>query len=212
MDEDVRPGRMPRRWVAWATAGLLAAGAVTAGAMARQNDGDEDQIVAAAGTVEGGVEVPTTVTTVFTPPLPPPPTTALPATTTTAKATTTTKAPATTTTTKAATATTVRPTTTVTVAGITLTVVNEYPRPVELTVNGVVWTLAPGQSAGPTAVPRFDHGNDIIGIKVLPFAGCGDGDADGYFATPGSYRLAVVNGLSICEGGVPGPTVRVTRT
>ena len=221
MDEDLRAPIRVTRWLAWAVAGLLAVGVVSVGVVDGRDDGSDQRVVTAAGESAGGVDVSTTVTTFVPPPelpvIPPPPD---PTTTTTAvkPATTTTKRPATTTTTAkapATTATTVaaNPTTTVTVqAGVTLTVVNQYPGGVILTVNGTTFNLAAGQTVGPVNIVRYSHGNDIVELKLAADPSCGSGDADGYFPTPGSYRMTVVAGPSpVCQGGVVGPSVTTTK-
>ena len=96
------------------------------------------------------------------------------------------------------------------VFSVTVNVVNEYPQAVNITVNGKAFMLAPGQQSGPVTIVRYDHGNDIVEVSPVQDPSCGMGDADGYFPKPGSYRLAVVAGLGICQSGVPGPAVRVT--
>jgi hypothetical protein len=94
--------------------------------------------------------------------------------------------------------------------GVTVNIVNEYPGAVTIQVNGRPFTLAPGQQTGPVVLPRYDHGNDTVTLATVQDPGCGMGDADGYFANGSSFRMAVVAGPSVCQGGVPGPSIRVT--
>lgn len=208
VDDGLREPIKATRLLAWVVAALMVAGIVSAGVVSGRDDGAGGRVVAAAGVDAGGVEVPTTeavTTTTSTVPPPvtvPPTTTTLPPTTTTVKRTTTvpptTKPPATTSTTTAA------------VPGVIVTVVNEYGRAVVLTLNGRTFNLAPGQQVGPVAIPRYAHGNDIVEIKVVDEPGCGNGDADGYFAKLGSFRVAVVSGYGVCQSGLTGPTINVT--
>lgn len=211
MDDGTPQKVATTRLVAWGVAGMLVAGLVSAGVVTGRDD-RSGRVVSAAGVDADGVEVPTTeaVTTTTTTAFPvtvPSTTTTFPSTTTTVKRTTTvpptTKAPAPTTTRAPATTTTVVP-------GVTVTVVNQYGRAVVLTLNGRTFNLAPGQQVGPVAIPRYDHGNDIVEIKVVDEPGCGNGDADGYFAKLGSFRVAVVSGYGVCQSGLTGPTINVT--
>ena len=217
MDEEIRATQSPARWLGWVTAGLLVSGLVSVGTVSDRNQAAEQRIVTAAGTGADGVDLPTTAVPTTLPPLPTlPPTTALATTTTVARSTTvppTTQAPRTTTTTSPvrATTTTVPTTVTTVAAGTMLKVVNEHPFAVILTVNGRVFQLAPGEQAGPVQITRYDHGNDIVEAKLVQEPTCGMGDADGYFATPGSYRMAVVASPGLCQPGMPGPNVKVTR-
>jgi hypothetical protein len=119
-----------------------------------------------------------------------PPTTTAPRPTTT-----TTKAPATTTT---------KP------AGVRLTVVNQHPSAVKVTVNGRTFTLAPGEAAGPVSVTTPAHGNDVVEVALVQEPSCGTGDADRYFPKPGGYTMTVVAGPGLCQPGMPGPMVKVT--
>ena len=216
MDEEVREPFWPARLLAWVTAGLLVAGGVSAGTVsARNNDAADERIVTAAGENASGIEVPTTVTDIPSttmlappPPLPTPTTTtaaSVPATTapptTQPPRPTTTKAPA-----PATTATTVAPAP----AGTTLTLVNEHPFAVIVTVNGKTLQVAPGQQAGPVAVSRSASGNDVVEVKLAQEPTCGTGDADRYFPAPGSYRMTISASPGLCQPGMPGPTVKVT--
>ena len=219
MDEEVQATRTPARWLAWATAVLLLLGVGAAGAVSGDGDQADQRIVTAAGSATGGVEPPTTTVVVPTEPPPPaPPTTAQSTTTTVATVATVAKAATTvlpttqpslsTTTTKAPGARVV--TTTTTVAGATnLTIVNEHPLAVVVTVNGRTFQLAPGAQAGPVAIPRYDHGNDVVEVKLVQEPTCGTGDADRYFPAPGSYRMAIVASPGRCQPGVPSPAVKV---
>jgi hypothetical protein len=189
------------RLLGWLTAGLLVAGAVSAGAVSGDTTA-EDRVVAAAGAGVAGVDAPTTTTELL---LPPTTATAVPASTTTAPAPTTTAAPRpTTTTTKA-------PATTTTKAnGVRLTIVNQHPAAVKVTVNGRTFTLAPGEKTGPAAVTRAANGNDIVEVALVQTPSCGTGDADSYFPKPGDYTMTVVAGPGLCQPGLPGPVVKVT--
>ena len=120
MDEDLRAPIRVTRWLAWAVAGLLAAGVVSVGVVNTREDGSDRRVVTAAGETASGVDVSTTVTTFVPPP--------------------------------------------------------ELP------------------------------------VIPPPDPSCGSGDADGYFPTPGSYRMTVVAGPSpVCQGGVLGPSVQTTH-
>ena len=223
--DDERPEPLHKaRLVAWMTAGTLAAGMVSVGTVNTANQAEERRVVA-AGRPADGVELPVPLGQVgppVTPPLFLPPPAADPAPTTTAAPRPTTTAPATTqpprsTTTKPAPTATTAPTTVTTppttaahATSATVNVVNEHPQAVTVKVNGQTFTLGAGQQSGAVAVARPDHGNDTVEVGLVADPSCGTGDADGYFAKGGSYRLAVVAGRSVCQGGVAGPDVRIT--
>ena len=206
MDEELNQPIRATRLLAWATAGLLAFGAVSAGVVAGRDEGTGGRVVSAAGGELGGVDAPTTTTEVLPPPTTAtsiiastttalPPATTTPPTTAPRPTTTTTKAPATTTT-KA--------------AGVSLTVVNQHPSAVKLTVNGRTFTLAPGEHSGPVAITRAANGNDVVEVFLVQEPSCGSGDADSYFPRPGNYTMTVVAGPGLCQPGMPGPGVKVT--
>lgn len=207
MDEDVREPVRPTRWLAWAVAGLLAVGVVSVGTVSAGNgEAAEQRIVTAAGENVSGVDVPTTTATVVQPTTTEPPSTTTTAfdvkpTTTQPPRTTTTRAPApsTTTTTKA-----------LAPAGTTLTVVNEHPFAVAVTVNGKTVQVASGQQSPPTAITRSASGNDVVEVTLVQQPSCGTGDADRYFPSPGAYRMTVSASPGLCQPGMPGPTVSVT--
>ena len=224
MDEEVREPRKKTRVVGWLTAGLLVAGVVSFGTGNAQNEAEDGRVVA-AGQDANGVELPTTAGD-FVPPRPPmsvapPPTTVAAPTTTPAPKPTQTAPPTTqparpTTTKPAAPATTAGTTATSTpapqAAGVTVNVVNQHPQAVNITVNGKAFTLAPAQQSGPVAIVRLAHGNDIVEASLVQDPSCGTGDADSYFPEAGRYRLTIVAGRSVCQGGVAGPDVRVHST
>jgi hypothetical protein len=209
VDEELHGPVNATRLLAWLTAGLLVAGAVSAGAVSRDNTAQDRRIVTAAGADLTGVDAPTT-TAAFVPPpttaapavspttsAPPPATTAVPPTTKASRpTTTTTKAPATTTT---------------TATGVRLTVVNQHPSAVKVTVNGRIFTLAPGDQAGPVVISMAADGNDVVEVTLVQAPSCGTGDADSYFPKPGNYTMTVVAGPGLCQPGMPGPVVKVTR-
>ena len=211
MDEAKQePVKVPRL-LAWLTAGLLVAGAVSAGAVRASNEDADRRIVSAAGAGLAGVDAATT-TTEFVPP----PTTAavVPPTTTTPAPTTTAPAPTTTTTTKVprpTTSTTSAPAPTTTKAtGVQLTVVNQHTFAVKVTVNGRVFTLAPGDKRGPVLITSAPRDSDVVEVVLVQEPSCGTGDADSYFPKPGSYTMTVVASQGLCQPGMPGPTVKVT--
>jgi hypothetical protein len=93
---------------------------------------------------------------------------------------------------------------------VRLTVVNQHPSAVKLTVNGRTFTLGPGERAGPVAITMAANGNDIVEVALVQEPSCGSGDADSYFPKPGSYTMTVVAGPGLCQPGMPGPSVKVT--
>ena len=211
MDEDLREPVRPARWLAWAVAGLLTAGAVSAGTVSGANDAADQRIVTAAGADAFGVEVPTTVSEPE--PVPTVPLVSSTTTTTEAPRPTTTTPPTTrpprTTTTKPPASAATTPTTAAP-KGTTLTVVNEHPLAVVVTVNGKTFEVAPGQRVGPAAITRSASGNDVVEVALLEERTCGTGDADRYFATPGSYLMTITPSPGLCQPGMPGPMVKVT--
>jgi hypothetical protein len=214
VDEELREPVRPARWLAWAVAGLLTAGVVSAGTVSDANDAADQRIVTAAGGRTGGVELPPVVADpgpATTAPAPPPPTTTTAApepTTTTVPPTT--QAPRTTTTRTPAPATTTPTTPAPAPAGTTLTVVNEHPFAVSVTVNGKSFQVASGQQVGPAAITRSPSGNDVVEVTLVQEPTCGTGDADRYFPAAGSYRMTITASPGLCQPGMPGPTVKVT--
>lgn len=205
MDDGLHEPVKMTRLLGWLTAGLLVAGAVSAGAVGANNDAADRRVVTAAGAGLDGVDAPTTTTEPV-----PPPTTAPVVSTTTAPAPTTTAAPPTT----APRPTTTKPkapaTTTTKAAGVSLTVVNQHPFAVKLTVNGRAFTLAPGQQSGPVAITMAAGGNDVVEVTLVQEPSCGTGDAGGYFPKPGNYTLTVTASPGLCQPGMPGPVIKVT--
>ncbi|HUR22605.1 MAG TPA: hypothetical protein VMZ73_01915 [Acidimicrobiales bacterium] len=210
MDEGLQEPVKATRLLAWLTAGLLIAGGVSAGAVRASNDGADRRIVSAAGGGVAGVDAPTTTTAEVV--LPPTTAAPVPASTTTAPApTTTTRAVPPTTGPRPTTTTTKAPATTTTkAAGVRLTVVNQHPSAVKLTVNGRSFTLAAGEQSGPVAVTRAANGNDVVEVSLVQEPSCGTGDADTYFPKPGDYTMTVGAGPGLCQPGMPGPVVKVT--
>lgn len=214
MDEDRHEPLKTTRLLAWLAAGLLAAGVVTVGLATDRNEAENGRVVAAGQSADAFAPLPPAAE-------PPPPTVAAPTTIAASKPTPTappTTQPTRTTTTKPA--VTLTSTTTAVasapsapagpVFSVTVNVVNEHPQAMHIRVNGKTFTLSPGQQSGPVMIVRYDHGNDIVEASTVQEPTCGMGDADGYFPTPGSYRLAVVAGRGLCPNGVPGPLVTVT--
>jgi hypothetical protein len=223
VDEELRKGPSSTRWLAWAIAGLLVAGAVSTGTVSAA-DGDADRRVVAAGGSSAGVDLPTTLAPLPTAPAsppdtqppppstttPPPPVTTAPPTTrrpTTTQAPTTTRAPS--------------PSTTATTAAsgagrATVTVVNQFAQAVVVTLNGRVFELAPGQQVGPFEMDLVPNGNDSVGVRMVAVPTCGIGDAGGIFGGPGRYRVSIVTGPgSGCHADpaqpIPSPIFVVTR-
>lgn len=208
MDEGLHEPVKATRLLAWLTAGLLVAGAVSAGAVSANNDASDRRIVTASGAGLGVVEAPTTTAEPV-----PLPTTAAPvvSSTTTAAAPTTTAAPPTTNAPRPTTTTTKAPTTTTTkAAGARLTVVNQHPFAVKVSVNGRTFTLAPGEQSAPAATTTAAHGNDIVEVTLVQEPSCGVGDADRYFPKPGSYTMTITASPGLCQPGMPGPVIKVT--
>ncbi|HEX2048128.1 MAG TPA: hypothetical protein VHF27_10205 [Acidimicrobiales bacterium] len=207
MDEDVREPVRRTRWLGWTVAALLTVGVVSAGTVSGGAGARDQRIVTAAGEDVSGVEVPTTTVTAVQAP-----TTEAPSTTTTeAPRPTTTQPPRTTTTKAPAPSTATTPTTRVSApAGTTLTVVNEHPLAVAVTVNGKTFQVAPGQQSAPTAITRSASGNDVVEVTLVQQPSCGTGDADRYFPAVGSYRMTISAGPGLCQPGMPGPAVKVT--
>lgn len=201
MDKDLHEPVKATRLLGWLTAGLLVAGAVSAGAVGANNDAADRRVVTAAGAGLAGVDAPTTTTELVPPPTTAAPVVALP---TTAPAPTTTAPRPTTTTTKAPATTTTK------AAGVRLTVVNQHPSAVKLTVNGRTFTLAPGQQSGPVSITMAASGNDVVEVALVQEPSCGTGDADRYFPKPGGYTLTVTASPGLCQPGMPGPVITVT--
>lgn len=219
IDEDAQEPGHTRRWLAWATAGLLVAGVVSAGTADSRGRSADERVVTAAGNTVDGIGLPASVTEPVAPPRPPAtlpaPTTLAP--TTVPKPPVTVRAPVATTapptTQKVRTPTSVAattPTTAVSAAGrATVTVSNEAGHAFVVTVNGRAFQLAPGQSSGPVRIDPSPNGNDTVEVSAVADPSCGTGDADNYFDAGRSYRLTVVAGPGMCRT-MPGPQLKVT--
>ncbi len=206
MDDGLREPAKVTRLLGWLTASLLVAGAVSAGAVGANSDAADRRVVTAAGAGLAGVDAPTTTTELV-----PPPTTAAPVVSTTAAvAPTTTAAPPTTAPRPTTTTTKAPAPTTTKAAGVSLTVVNQHPFAVKLTVNGRSFTLAPGQQSGPVAITMAAGGNDVVEVTLVQEPSCGTGDAGGYFPKPGNYTMIVTASPGLCQPGMPGPVIKVT--
>ena len=184
----------------------LALGVAVIGVSAACSAGGS-QVVTAQG-APAAAEV-TTATTVPAGPssttTEPPPSTTGPPTTTVAAPPTTVAAPPTTTTTRVV----PKPTTTTTfpAGAVRLTLKNEFPHPVDLTVNGVAYHLRLGEVRGPVPVQPQADLNDTYSV-VVTGTNCGLGDAGPHFqGGPGSavtLRVIVFPGTA-CDvaAGIP---------
>ena len=224
MDDGTQAPVKVTRWLGWAVAGLLVAGAVSVGAVNQGNEDHDQRVVAAAGQGGIGVELPTTSTPPPTAPpsppvIPPPPSTsstvAVRPPVSTAAPTTQPPRATTPTTRPSVTATTVTPATTATTTAggrAKVTIANEHTtHAFVITVNGHTFSLAPGQQAGPVDMALYPHGNDIIEATSVADPTCGMGDADNYFDAGGTYRLAIVVSPGTCgKSAMPGPQIKVT--
>lgn len=199
------------RWLAWAAACLLVAALVSAGVIGFGNGSPDGAVVSAAGGTASTVGVPSTVT------VPPPASSTAPAAPTSTIRTTTTlpraaaevlraigttappttqpPAPPTTgTPVTPTTATTVRPSTTTTSTTppqATVRVVNQFDRPLEVTVNMTVFTVAARSAEGPKPVTLPATGDDVI--KVSDTACPLEVTAD-HFQPGGSHEVTVSPG------------------
>jgi hypothetical protein len=223
VDEGVRVIPTTARWLALATAVLLAAGVVSAGVVDAGGSGSDAGVVNAASNTTPTVDVPSSTTTTVPSALPPvtqaPPSTVARSTTvpkaaaavlaaigTTAPPTT--RPPATTTTratvppTTATTATTSTTSTTITGRG-TVTFVNGYPNAVRVTVGGETFPIAVDGRAE-VEVALAGNGKDIVTVQVPNFRCETDLPVD--LAPGGTYR--VVAGTGQC-GGTPKPRLEV---
>lgn len=220
MDEDVRTSNPAVRWLAWAAAGLLVAGAVSVGTVTSGGT-DAGQNISVAGGSAGAVDLPSPVTAPPAPPvasLAPPvlPSTTAVATTAVPRPPVTVRAPVSTTTAPRTPVTAApAPTTTSTIAvasvqRATVTVVNAASSAYVITVNGTVFQLGAGTQAGPALIDLYAHGNDIIEVRAVADPACALGDADNYFDAGGRYKLTVVDAPGLCRNAVPGPGIRVT--
>ncbi|HEX3393681.1 MAG TPA: hypothetical protein VHS52_04060 [Acidimicrobiales bacterium] len=217
MDDGTAVGVKATRWLAWAGAGLLAAGVVFAATVATHETQADVRVVAAAGGATGAVDLPTTVATPATtaPPATTPPTTASFATTVAKPVVTTSppvKAPAATAppTTLPARSTTTPPTTTTQPNGAraAVTIVSQYAYDVDVTLNGRVFRVAAGATVGPIDLALAANGNDVVEVRVVSQPTCGEGDAGGYFTAGGHFRLSVIPANNC--GAIQGPTLRST--
>jgi len=117
------------------------------------------------------------------------------------------------TTAKPATTTTAKPTTTTAIPAdkASVTIVNNYPATMVVSVNGVSQTVGAGQRKGPFAVtPKATDGNDVVTLRRSDDPSCGTGSAGGWFDAGGKYELQLfVSAPSGCNGDKPSPGGRV---
>lgn len=221
------------RWLAWAAACLLVAGLIAAGVIGFGDGSSGDSYVSAAGQSQSTVGVTSTVTVPPPSTVPPAavaPTSSLRTTTTLPRAAsallkaigttappttaappapTTTRAPVTSTT--ATTATTLPPTTTTSTSTtlprqvVAVTVVNNHPQALIVTVNDRAYDLDPTESEGPSDVTLPATGDDVIQVRVKGDDSCnGESRAD-HFQAGRSYRVTVAAGTP-CTNYVIGVT------
>jgi hypothetical protein len=86
----------------------------------------------------------------------------------------------------------------------TVNITNTFASAVEVTVNGVQYSLAVGQRLLEQHVTPAPSGNDVIQVTDLAIAGCGVGTARGYFVANQWYQLNITTGPGTCSGN-PGP-------
>jgi len=222
------------RWLAWATAVLLAFGVVSAGVVdVRDGDFDGD-VVSAAGGTPRTVEVPysSTTTTAVTslPPVTSVPAPAIARSTTVPKAaaavlaaigstapptaqpppatTPTTRAPVTPTT--ATTPTSIPATASTTVPGrAAVTLANEHPNAFVVRVDGRDFELDPGEEVGPVDVALPADGVDVVEVRAVADPTCARTERRDLFQPGGRHRLAIVAAEGVC-GRTPNVELKVT--
>ena len=211
------------RWLASATAVLLAVGVISAGVVDARGSGSGSGVVRAAGNTTPTVEVPSTRTTA--PPALPPATQAPPSTvagsttvpkaaaavlaaigttappTTQPPATTTTRAPVPPTTATTATTTTTVP------RRATFDFVNDHPNAVVVSVNQRRFELAPRVRLNDVDLALAASGMDRVDVLVVGTT-CFAEKAGDLFQPNGSYRVAVSAGTGRC-GTIPEPELDV---
>ncbi|MGI8806642.1 MAG: hypothetical protein ACR2KK_02065 [Acidimicrobiales bacterium] len=229
----MREGPTPARWLAWATAVLLAVGVASAAVVGARDPGADGSVVSAAGSTAGTVDVPGSTTT--TVPFAPPPSTAVPPSTV-ARSTTVPKAAAavlaaigstpTTTSPPAATTSTTRPpvtsttvttsptstTTPTTVPGrASVVVANRHPNAFLVKLDRQAeFTLEPGTDRN-VDLPLGTDGNYTIEARAVADPTCGLGDS-GAFQAGGRYRVEIVAAEGRCgTGAVPNFQLYVTQ-
>ena len=226
MDERVRVTPTTARWLAVATAGLLAVGVISAGVVDARGSGPDAAVVSAAGSTTPTVDVSSSSTTTAPLALPPvtqaPPSTVAGSTTvpkaaaavlaaigTTAPpttqppATTTTKAPV-----PPTTATTASTTTTVP-RRASVTFVNEHPNAVVVTFNRRSIDLAAGeQEVVDVALDDKDTVAMEVRIADIPASTCPATKVPAQLQSGGRYRVAVVAGPVGCQG-LPEPRMTI---
>ena len=233
MGEEVRETPTAARWLAWATAVLLAFGVVSAGVVDVRDGHFDADIVSAAGGTARTVEVPYSSTTTVTS-VPPVTSTSRPAvarSTTVPKAAaavlaaigstappTTQPSPAVTPTTRAPMTPTTATTTTTTAPATTTTTVpgraavplaTEHPPAVLLHVTGRAFKLEPGEEVGPVDIALLPTGNDVLEAQAAADPACVRTDTADFFQSGGRYRLAIVTTEGAC-GSIPNLQLEVT--
>jgi hypothetical protein len=148
-------------------------------------------------------------TTTRPPPVTTTTTTAPPAPTITTPTPTPTTAPPAPTTTPPATGTSSSTTSTAPPPQVTLTLVNEHPQPLAVTVNGREFLLAVGQTVAAAELPFAPPGDEIV-VRAQADADCGSIDKGALFEAGAAYRLNIVAGTVACADFAR-PRVNITR-
>ncbi len=222
MDTEAREFPTAARWLAWVAALLLAVAGISASVVEARNGRSDEAFVSAAGGSTSTIDVPassTTTTTVVRPStsVPPPTvarsttvpkaaaavlaaiasTTVPPTTTPPATTTTSTTRPPTTTTVPTTTSTSTSTTSTTIPARASLSIVNDHPNAMVVTVNGGdPVTVERGKPAGPVQVtPRP---TDTIEVHAADDTTCKASDAGSFFQAGRSYTLTIVAGQAAC--------------
>lgn len=213
------------RWAALGGVLITLVAGVSSAAILHGSDGSPVVVAADAGhaalgetptatgaTVSTAVPIETTTTTLVVT-VPAPTSSVRPTTAATAPPPPVTAPPTTSATTAPTTTSPPRATTTVAAGPATVTLVNTYPEPVFVTINGQTWDLAVGQQIAGVKIMPAPSGNDAITVGTKSTPTCGIGDAMTYFRANQAFTFTVTSsGGGTCgpPNSRPGPNFTVT--
>jgi hypothetical protein len=91
-----------------------------------------------------------------------------------------------------------------------VTIVNDYPLSIQLSLDNQNFVLASGQQVGPVEMIAPAPGNDNTNISVVGETGCGVGDDYDFFDSGQAYTFTIVASGGTCANGTVGPNFVIT--
>lgn len=97
-----------------------------------------------------------------------------------------------------------------TAAPARVTIVNDYPLSIQLSLDNQNFVLASGQQVGPVKMIPPAPGNDNANIAVVGETGCGVGTDYDFFDSGKAYTFTIVADGGTCANGTVGPNFVIT--